>query len=62
MIPDIPIDIRMRLAELLSFAETATRAENQQSQEATKKNFNSTNLILLSIEKSGVIKFEFQTT
>ena len=62
MIPDIPIDIRIRLAELLSFAETANRAENQQSQEATKKNFKSANLILLSIRKSGIIKFEFQTT
>ena len=47
---------------LLSFAETANRAEKQQSQEATKKNFNSANLILMSIGKSGIIKFEFQTT
>ena len=66
MIPDFPIDIRIRLAELnffccfltllifcpvglLSFAKTANRAEN------------SANLILMSIGKSGVIKFEFQT-
>ena len=39
----------------------ANRAENQQSQEATKKNFNSANLILMSIVKSGIIKFEFKT-
>ena len=37
-------------------------AENLQSQEATKKKFNSANLILMSIGKSGIIKFEFQTT
>ena len=79
MIPDFPIDIRIRLAELkkkccfltllifcpvglLSFAETANRAENKQSQEATNFFFNSANLILMSIGKSGIIKFEFQTT
>ena len=27
-----------------------------------QKTFNSTNLILMSIGKSGIIKFEFQTT
>ena len=52
MIPDFPIDIRIRLAELkfflflpdfanflscLSKTKQANRAENQQSQEATKK-------------------------
>ena len=47
---------------LLSKVEQANRAENLQSQEATKKNFNSANLILMSIGKSGIIKFEFQTT
>ena len=79
MIPDFPIDIRIRLAELiffccfltllifcpvglLSFAEIANRAENQQTQEVTKNNFNSADLILMSIGKSGIIKFEFQTT
>ena len=29
---------------------------------SNKKNFNSANLILMSIGKSGIIKFEFQTT
>ena len=60
MIPDFPIDIRIRLAELkfsfvglLSFAKTANRAENSQSQEATKVNFNSANFSLMSIGKSG---------
>ena len=47
---------------LLSFAETANRADKKQSQEATRKNFNSANLILMTIGKSGIIKFEFQTT
>ena len=44
----------------LSKTEQANWAENQQSQEATKTNFNSANLILMSIRKSGIIKFEFQ--
>ena len=29
---------------------------------SNKKNFNSANLILMSIGMSGIIKFEFQTT
>ena len=80
MTPDFPIDIRIRLAELifffccfltllilcpvglLNFADQANRTENKQIQEATKKIFNSANLILMSIGKSGVIKFEFQIT
>ena len=80
MIPDFPINIRIRLAELkkklccfltlqifcpvglLNIAEQASWAENLQRQEATKKNFNSANLIIMSIGKSGIIKFEFRTT
>ena len=41
MIPDFPNNIRIRLVG----AETANRAETEQLQDATKYNFNPTNLI-----------------
>ena len=65
MIPDFPIDIRIRLAELpilchvgwVSFAETSQQFRKLAKSGSNKKKFNSANLILMSIGKSGIIKF-----
>ena len=79
MIPDIPIDIRIRLAEfkffccfltllifyhvgLLSVAENSQQGGELAKSGSNKKNFNSANIILVSIGKSGIVKFEFHTT
>ena len=79
MIPDFPIDIRIRLAELkkklwlLDFANflpcwlSQQNWASQQGRKLAKSGsnnffFNSANLILMSIGKSGIIKFEFQKT
>ena len=76
MIPYFPTDIRIRLAELnffyclltlLMLAVSAklskpTGQKIRKVRKQQKKNFNSANLILMSIGKSGIIKFEFQTT
>ena len=79
MIPDFPIDIRIRLAELkkkmllpdfanfLPFLPVSVLLTQPTGQRISKvrtqqKKFNSANLILISIGKSGIIKFEFQTT
>ena len=79
MIPDFPIDIRIKLAELktkLLFPDFAnllpcwlvsvklTQPTGQKISKVRKqqKNFNSSNLILMSIGKAGIIKFEFQAT
>ena len=76
MIPDFPIDIRIRLAELIFFCcfltllivypvgwvnktETGQQGRKLAKSGSNKKNFNSANLILMSIGKSGIIKFEF---
>ena len=47
MVADFPISAKL------------TQPKGQHSQEATMKNFNSANLILMSIGKSGFIKFEY---
>ena len=77
MIPDFPIDIRIRLAELKFFlllpdfanflpcwlvSAKLTQLTGQKISKVRKqqKKFNSANLILMSIGKSGIIKFEFQ--
>ena len=46
----------------VSFAETSQQGRKLAKSGSNKKNFNSANLILMSIGKSGIIKFEFQTT
>ena len=56
MIPDFPIDMRIRLAELKNKGRKLAKSGSN------KKKFNSANLILMLIGKSGIIKFEFQTT
>ena len=79
MIPDFPINIRIRLAELkkkMLLSDVANslpcwlpqfcRAGQQGRELATTGSniffFNSANLILMLIGKSGIIKFEFETT
>jgi hypothetical protein len=59
MIPDFPHNIRIRLVRL---KKTANRAETEQCHDATKNISNQANLILILQGKSGIIKFEFQTT
>ena len=79
MIPDFPIDIRIRLVELkkkmllpdfanfsalVAVSAKLSKPTRQKISKVRKqqKNFNFANLILMSIGKSGIIKFEFQTT
>ena len=71
-VPDFPIDIRIRLAELkkkLLLPDFANflpcwlaQSRELAKSGSNKKNFNFANLILMSIGKSGIIKFEFQAT
>ena len=50
------------LVGLLSFDETANKGRELAKSGSNQKKFNAANLILMSIGKSGIIKFEFQTT